>query len=135
MRVRRSLKGVVIFKVSRDIDVVKIDFTLSGLKFSEHYSTQRYQKYFNVLDEILASIGIASQDYFSDYICYYGKSPILCRIYYDLETGRVRYVIMASIQSGVLSKLQQKFTEIGWKKVFFVEIMASTSTTRESYRY
>jgi len=123
MNVRRSLRGVAVFRVSRDADVVGIDLGLAGVKFSENYSTQRYKYYFSLLDDIIAGVDIPTSGiYHRDYLCYHRRIPILCRVYFSRRSLKVEYVVLATFYPGLLAKISKMLEKAGWKRIFLLEI-------------
>ncbi len=126
MRVKRSLVGIAVFKVSKDPDVVKIDMTLAGIKLPSSYSTTRYSRYYPLLDEVVRSLGIPLHNaFYRDFICYYNKKPLLCRVFLSRDGKRVEYIVLAAFQAGVLSSIVHALEKAGWSKVFLLEIAAT----------
>lgn len=110
------------FEVKRDERLVFIDLKVVGLKYSGRKGLGRYSKHFIYFDELIKSLGL--NDYLTrkDMMLYYKSKTILCRMYVG-SRGNVRYVVLASFQPGVLSKLISKLKENFWKKIFLLEIV------------
>ncbi len=122
MRISRQLKAVAVFEVKRDERLVLIDLKVVGLKYSGKRGLGRYSRYFLYFDELAENLGIGDYLASKDVVLYYRSKTVLCRMYVG-PSKTVRYVVLASFQPGVLSKIVTKLEENFWKKVFLLEIV------------
>jgi len=123
MRVRRSLAGIAVFEVHKDIDVVEIDLMLAGMRITRPRSSSKYSRYYLVLEELTESLGIDSENaYYKDYVCYYNKTPLLCRLLVTSRRQKVSYVILASFQTKILPQISRVLLRSGWRKTFLFEM-------------
>ena len=123
MRVRRSLAGIAVFEVHKDADVVEIDLMLAGIRITKSRSASRYTRYYPVLEELTENLGIGSEGvYYKDYVCYYNKTPLLCRLLISRNGQKVSHVILASFQTKILPQISRALLKSGWRKTFLFEM-------------
>lgn len=129
MRVYRTLQGAAVFRVNKDTKVTMIELEVAGVKPVDKKYRYRYSKYFKILDEMEDNLGINKENRYisKNMTCYLRSKPVICRLYLTPDKKFAKYVVLASFQPGVISKLARELGEMGWKKMFLLEITTKRS--------